>query len=302
MAEETAVFTAALRERTAAVPDPFELDDVDEWRKVWTAGEYVSPLAEVEVVPGPDGQDLPVRVYSDGDSRGVLLHFHSGGFVLGHPEYFDMVNELLCRSTGLAIASVDYRLAPEHRWPAPLEDAIAALAWLLDGMQDRFGTSRVFIGGESAGAAIATAAILRARTSSVFTDWAGAILTYGGYDLRPTHSKLTQDADPIFNYNIQKWGLTQMLGPDYTPQDLEDPELSPVLADVEGFPPTIMTVGTVDPFIDETLHFASRLHAAHVPVDLEIFPGGFHGFDNFPIAIAMEARQRISNWVDTILT
>ena len=202
----------------------------------------------------------------------ALLWIHGGGYVIGTAQQDDVLCRRFSARLGITVASVDYRLAPEHPYPAPLEDCYQALAWLAGlPMVDR---ERVAIGGASAGGGLAAALALLARDRGEITP-AFQLLAYPMLDDRSSESA----ADP--NYRLwsprsNQFGWTAYLG-DADPQVAVPARRE----DLSGLAPAWIGVGTHDLFHDEDLAYAERLKSAGVPCQVEIVPGAFHGFDLF---------------------
>jgi acetyl esterase/lipase len=235
-------------------------------------------------VPGPDGNAaLRIRLYSpsgSADNRPAMLWIHGGGFIIGTPEQDEAGNIALCRELGLVIAAVDYRLAPQHPYPAPMDDCHAALQWLHDQAAvlgvDR---SRIAIGGNSAGAGLAAGLVLRAHDEGQIRV-AFQLLIYPMLDDR---TALRTDIDERWlrmwsvKSNRFGWGayLGQAPGSDAVPAYAAPARR----ANLDGLPPAWIGVGTCDLFHDEDIAYARRLNEAGVPCALHIVEGGFHGFD-----------------------
>ena len=236
----------------------------------------VSPAAFDEEVTGPDG---PVAVHilePEGDPTGVYLHLHGGGWVMGAAHHHDAVNSRLVEGAGVVAVSVEYRLAPEHRHPAAVADCLAAARWLIDAAPDRWGTIRLLIGGESAGAHLATLTMLGLPRNT----FAKAYLSYGAYDVRTTPSvRAWGERNLILTTGLVDWftSLTYDEGLDMT-----DPSVSPLFADLSGLPPARFMVGSLDPLLDDTLFMASRWVAAGNRAQMDVYPGAIHAFDYFP--------------------
>lgn len=296
---ETRQMREELQKQLKGQPGPWKFDSVDEWRETveaWRAPPEQSRVAWAEdrTIEGRTGHDIGLRVFVGDRVDGVYLHLHGGGYVLG-PSPIEDHHAVFVEATGAAVVSVDYRLAPEHPWPAPLEDAEDAANWLVSHAGREFGTETLFIGGTSAGAHLAASTLMRLRDGHGYTGWRGAIFNQGGFDKRTTYSKIKFNDDPLLPSAILDWSHDQLLE-DNT--DLSNPELSPVLADLSGLPPALFTIGTLDPLLDENLNMAVRWEAAGNQTDLAIYPGGFHSFDSFPSGIAQEAKDHIHTWVE----
>ena len=197
--------------------------------------------------------------------------------------------EALAKQTGLAVVSVGYRLAPEHPHPAAADDCEAAALWLIENARREFGTDRLCIGGESAGAHLAAVTLLRLRDRHRLTPFRGAMLTYGGYDMNLTPSARRWGARNL----ILSTPIVQKYVDWFAPPGIRnDPGVSPLLADLSGLPPAIFTIGTLDPLLDDSLFMASRWAAAGNAAELAVHPGGTHAFNAFPIALGRAANQR----------
>jgi acetyl esterase len=259
------------------------------------------------VEPHPDGRDeaiagRPCRIFTPVDGcQGVILHFHGGGMAMGTPEMNDHDNAALSARLGVAVVSVGYRLAPEHPYPAAIDDAVAVADELERDATTRFGTSRLIIAGESAGATVAIGCLLRIREAGgIAACWAGAVLTFGLYDwgsgpsrrgIRPTDAEDTLDPESLARF--ADWYL-----PDRTETERREPQVSPAWADLAGLPPAFMTVGTADHLLDDTLVVAARSTAVGNDVDLLVVPDAPHGF----IAAECAATQLYQRRLDAFVT
>jgi acetyl esterase/lipase len=236
-----------------------------------------------------------------GAPAGVLLHVHGGGWTLGAPDQYDAVTAPLAHDSGWAVASVPYRLAPEDPWPACIDDVEAAALWLVEAAAREFGTARLAIGGDSAGAHLAAAALLRLRARGLAGRFSAALLRYGVFDLRLTPSaRLWGERRLILTTPTIDWFVDNLTAGDRTLR--EDPALSPLLADLSGFPPSLLQVGTADPLLDDTLFFAARLAAAGVPRQVGVYPGGAHAFDRFDLVIAREAQAETAEFLRSFIS
>jgi acetyl esterase len=246
-------------------------------------------------VPG----GVPVRIYRPERPAGpALVYFHGGGFVTGdleneHRRCLDFAAEL-----GIVVVSVDYRLAPEHPFPAPFEDAWAATVWThahAAGLGADPG--RVAVGGGSAGGGLAAAVALRARDEGgpplVFQ-----LLLYPVLDDRmDTPSMRAYTEPPLFNRGEAEHMWRHYLGPDRGTPGWETPVYAaPARAkDLSGLPPAYVLVAEADPLRDEDLAYARRMMEAGVPLELRLVRGAYHGFDGVlsaAVARWAQARQR----------
>ena len=259
---------------------------------IWGPVETVEE-ASVRALPGPVGE-VPVRVIAPDSPRAVYLHLHGGGWTLGAAHHMDVHNLRIARECGIAVVSVDYRLAPEHPYPAGPDDCEAAALWLAEHAGREFGTERLLIGGESAGAHLAVVTLLRLRDRHGFQGFAGANLTFGAYDLSLTPSaRRWGERNVILSTPIVEWCAANFVAPELR----RHPDVSPLYADLAGLPPALFTVGTFDPLLDDSLFMHARWRAAGAPAELAIYPGGVHGFNAFPIPMAARANARIGRFV-----
>ena len=271
-----------------------------------TRAERESGQGPIPLVIDPDGIDrhiegpagpLKLRQFLPASTpRCAFLHIHGGGWVLGGAHHQDALLKQLALECNAAVVSVDYRLAPEDPYPAGPDDCEAAARWLVENAQGEFGTSRLLIGGESAGAHLSTTTLLRMRDRHDYTGFVGANLVFGCYDFTLTPSvRNWGERNLVLNTPIIEWFVDQFV-PDATRR--RDPDVSPIFADLEGLPPALFSVGTLDPLIDDTLFMASRWLAAGNSAELAITPGGIHGFTMFPHEAAQGAVTRMIEFVN----
>jgi acetyl esterase/lipase len=237
-------------------------------------------------------------------ARAVYLHFHGGGMILGAPEMSDPANLELARRFGVAVVSVDYRLAPEHPYPAGPDDGSAVAAWLLENAEREFGSGRLLVGGESAGAYMAAAVLLRVRDElGAARRFIGANLVFGVYDWGRSPSQ--RGTRPHEGPDLLDPDGIRIFGECYLPgrsdDERRDPAVSPGFADLRGLPPALLSVGTCDHLLDDTLLFASRSSAAGNEVELFVAPDLPHGFGFVPCGITTQWQQRTDGWFEEIL-
>jgi acetyl esterase/lipase len=241
------------------------------------------PLAPVvHTIDGPGGA-LEVYLYDPAPGtpgRAALLHIHGGGMIMGSASVMQAGPAAMAQALGIPVASVEYRLAPEHPFPAPQEDCLAALKWLA-GLAEIY-PERIGITGESAGGGLAASVALMARDLGG-PQLAAQFLTYPMLDHRtgstncPYNNATTGEFVWTRSSNRFGWGALQGT---YQPTDERRGWFSPSLAeDLSGLPPTWIGTGSLDLFYDEDLDFARRLVAAGVPVELHSYPGAIHAFN-----------------------
>jgi len=245
------------------------------------------PPAE-EAIAEAGGRQVPVRVTNpqDGSPRGVYLEIHGGGFYMSSAARSDFRNRQLADAVGIAVVSVDYRLAPEDPWPAAPDDCETAALWVLEQAEARFGSSRLAIGGSSAGANLAMTTLLRLREKGLVAPFVAAALQYGAFDLGLRTPAARKFADEYY--------LKAYVG---KVEDRTNPDISPLFGDLHDLPPALLTVATLDPVLEDTLLMAMRLSAAGGDADLRVYPESGHGFLGFPIGMARAAWEDIESWL-----
>ncbi len=295
---ETAAFNERIEKELSATPPLYRFEP-QVIRDARAAGYSVfGPVkhldeAQNRLVKGPAG-DIPVRVFIPEKVTGVYMHIHGGGFMLGSADQQDEFLSEICKTGQVAVVSVGYRLAPENPYPAGPDDCEAVAAWLVKNSGVEFGTDRLVIGGESAGANLSVTTMLRMRDRHGFRGFSAAVLTYGGYDMSMTPS-------------VRRWGerylilitkIIEWFHENYMQgANMFDPDISPLYADLSAMPPALFTIGTLDPLIDDSLFMYARWLAAGNCAELAVYPGGIHTFNFFPIKLAAKANSRIHDFI-----
>ncbi|MBB6562650.1 acetyl esterase [Acidovorax soli] len=266
-------------------------------RKAYAAGADVLevpkaalPRVEDFTIPARDGHALPARLYapSTGTPLPVLLYTHGGGFTIGGIGTHDILCRELARLAGCMVVSLDYRLAPEYRFPTASNDAWDALAWL-HANAARLGADaeRIAVGGDSAGGTLATVSAILARDAGLAL--ALQLLIYPGcaaHQDTPSHTRFASGL--VLDEPAITWFFGQYVG---TREERNDWRFAPLHADdVEGIAPAWIGLAECDPLVDEGVDYADKLRAAGVAVDLEIYRGVTHEFIKMGRAIP-EARQ-----------
>jgi len=252
-------------------------------------------------IPGPGGRPLRVRVFQPPQSataKPVLVYLHGGGWVTLSPETHAKLAKELCLATGMVVVSVDYRLAPEHPYPAPLDDCVAAFRWVRDNARRVGGDGRrVFLAGDSAGGNLTAAVTLRLLANAEAPPTAN-VLFCPAVDLALTleseSARRFGPGDPVLDDAVTKFFCES-----YAPRARwADPFVSPLRGDVSKFPPTCVVVGTIDPLLDDGLAFAEKLRAAGRDVTLLRYEGMPHDFMLFPgIDAGTQAIQEVAGFL-----
>jgi len=238
----------------------------------------VAPLA----IPAAHGS-IPARIYTPNKLRQTdglapcLVFFHGGGWVIGDLDTHDVVCRKLADEGRLIVISIDYRRAPEHKFPAAVDDAIAATAWIATQAKE-FGidASRLVVGGDSAGGNLATVVAIAARDGNG-PAISGQVLIYPATDFtmaQPSHSE--PETSILLTHSVVRWFRDHYLN---GTADVHDWRASPALAGtLVGLPPAYVLTAGADPLRDEGDDYARRLEQAGVAVTHRTFPGQFHGF------------------------
>lgn len=282
--EVTTALADRLMAQASAAPDTWALGPAEvRARRARGLTPFItepkSALAETLTIDGPAGP-LAIRVIAPKNPSAVYLHFHSGGWTLGSSDQDDPRLERLATELGFACLSVEYRLAPEHPYPAGPDDCEAAALWVAREAAGRFGAGRLLIGGESAGAHLAAVTLLRLRDRHGLKPFERVNLTAGSYDMGLTPSaRLFGDQKLVLGTRDIRMFAANFL---QNGEDLRDPDVSPLYADLAGLPPAIFTVGTRDPLVDDTLFMAARWVAAGNAAELSVWPGSAHVFTSLP--------------------
>jgi acetyl esterase/lipase len=224
--------------------------------------------------------------------------------MVGAPEMSDYSSVDLRNRFGMAVVSVDYRLAPEHPHPAGPDDGVAVAEWLLANGVREFGSSRILIGGESAGAYMSALVLLRIRDELHAAHRIdGVNLVFGVYDWGRSPSQRGIRATPGLDL-LEPVGIeffTECYLPGLTDDQRRDPAISPAFASLRDLPPAFMSVGTSDHLLDDTLTLATRWSAAGNEVELLVLPELPHGFQAVPCELTRHWTKRTYEWFAGIL-
>jgi acetyl esterase/lipase len=264
------------------------------------AKEQFGEVDEVHAVEDRDADGVPVRIYRPVESAEPstgLIYFHGGGWVVGSIDTHDGITRAIAGRAGCVVISVDYRLAPEHPYPAGPDDCEAAACWVLDHTREEFGTDRLLIGGESAGAHLAAVTLLRLRDKHDAVDrFLGANLVFGAYDLSQTPSQRGVGIEPGRDILDGSGFPLDLFLPGMSVEERRAPNVSPLFADLSGMPPALFTVGATDHLVDDTLFMAARWELAGSEAELLVYPEAPHGCIALP-TVAARWFPRLFDWM-----
>ncbi|GAB2644759.1 alpha/beta hydrolase [Prescottella soli] len=291
------------------ITDPVAFRERQRIRAAELAANVVRPhdLTVVDrLVPGPAGApEVPVRIYTPAGSfsaLGALVWFHGGGYVFGDIAASERTCVEIASTVGCVVVSVEYRLAPEHPYPAGLDDCFAALTWVA-AHADELGvdSERLAIGGVSAGAGLAAALALRVR------DEQGPRLVYQLLDNPMLDDRLETASvneftdTPLWSHGQAVLGWNFYLGD----RSMDTPPHAAAARadDVSELPPAWIAANELDPLRDEAIEYALRLMRADVPVELHHRPGTFHGSNAFPgVSVSDRTREDMHLGLQRALT
>jgi acetyl esterase/lipase len=237
--------------------------------------------AEPLAIPAPHGT-IPARIYTPNSLRRkdgfapCLVFFHGGGWVIGNLETHDVVCRKLAHEGEMIVISVDYRLAPEHKFPAAVDDAIIATKWIsANAKRHGIDASRVIVGGDSAGGNLAAVVALAARDGDG-PKISAQLLVYPATEFSRRHASHREpETSILLTHSVIGWFMNHYLGD----ADISDWRASPARAKtLAGLPPAYVLTAGADPLRDEGDEYAARLKEAGVAVTYKHFPGQFHGF------------------------
>lgn len=228
-------------------------------------------------VPTPDGDSFPIRVLvPEGTPRALLIYYHGGGWVIGAMDEFDTLGRRLAARTGCIVALVDYRLAPEHRYPTAADDCYLALEWMVAHLKEHAMALPVIVAGDSAGGNLAAVVALRARDRNG-PPIALQVLVYPVTDANFANASYSDPANQLMLTRDAMVWFWDHYAPDAASR--AEPDASPLQAkDLGSLPPALVITAEHDVLRDEGEAYAERLRAAGVPVEFTRYPGQMHGF------------------------
>ncbi|WP_163508265.1 alpha/beta hydrolase [Fodinicola acaciae] len=265
------------------LPPPEQLTVEQNREAIMDMRELAGPAEEVETVVDISADGVPVRIYAPAGEKPlpVLVFFHGGGWVIGNLDTHDAVCRQLANRAGCVVAAVDYRLAPENPFPAAVEDAYAATAWIARNASAHGGDgTRLAVGGDSAGGNL-TAVVSQLARDRGGPALAFQLLIYPAVNATDDSPSMTENADGYFlTRALMDWFFAHYVT---NPDDARNPLVSPALtADLSGLPPALVITAEYDPLRDQGVAYAKQLADAGVPVEHVNYDGMIHAFYQMP--------------------
>ena len=238
------------------------------------------------------GTTIGLRVITpqSGTPTALYLDIHGGGFFIGDPTMSDALNATIVEAANAVSVSIDYRLAPEHPYPAPPDDCETAAVWILENAAREWGVDRFAIGGASAGGNLVAVTLQRLRDRhDAASQFVAANMQFGVYDLSGTPSQI----------DLGRVAFRDLYLPTTPAAERKVADISPLYGNLRGMPPALFTVGTLDYLYDDSLFMAARWHAAGNETELAVYPESIHGFTAFPAEMGRIASQRIVDFISS---
>ncbi len=273
-------FLQAIREGAAQMNQPALVDE--------------SLSLNDEIIPGPDSNPLRLRIYSpksQNEALPALLWIHGGGYILGSADDNDDLCMRFVQEANCVVVSVDYRLAPEHPYPAPIEDCYSALKWIADHAEElNIDPNSIGVAGASAGGGLTAALTLLARDRQ-YPSLCFQMPLYPMIDDRNnTPSTNEIKAGFVWNQQTNEAGWKMYLGELYGTDRIPAYAAPARAEDYSNLPYTYTCVGQLDPFRDETIAYVTKLAQAGVDVEFHLYPGAYHGFEGINPGAAISVR------------
>ena len=238
------------------------------------------------------GTEIGLRIITPerGSPTSLYVDIHGGGFFIGDASMSDGLNTTIADAANAVVVSIDYRLAPEHPYPAPVDDCETAALWILENAGREWGVDRFAIGGASAGGNLVAVTLQRLRDRhDAARRFVAANMQFGVYDLSGTPSQI----------NLGRVAFSDLYLPTTPASQRKVADISPLYGDLRGMPPALFTVGTLDYLYDDSLFMAARWHAAGNETELAVYPECLHGFTSFPAKLGRIASQRIVDFISS---
>lgn len=299
-----------LRETLELFP-PLDIDNIEATRQGMAAAAQMNEIAIDEsiiisekMIPGLENNpSVRVKIYEPKERTETLpglLWIHGGGYVLGTADEGDALGQQFVLEANCVVVSVDYRLAPEHPYPAALEDCYAALKWFSDQADELdVDRSRIGVAGQSAGGGLTAALALFTRDKKG-PELCFQMPLYPMIDDRNnTPSNLEITGNMIWNYDLNEKGWTMYLDGKNGTDEVSQYAAPARATDLSNLPYTYTCIGQLDPFRDETLDYVTRLSRAGVDVEFHLYPGAYHGFEGI-VPTASISQRALNEYVGAV--
>ncbi|MEI3605684.1 alpha/beta hydrolase [Pseudogracilibacillus sp. SE30717A] len=299
-----------LRETLELFP-PLDIDNIEATRQGMAAAAQMNEITIDEsvvisekMIPGLENNpSVRVKIYEPKERTETLpglLWIHGGGYVLGTADEGDALGQQFVLEANCVVVSVDYRLAPEHPYPAALEDCYAALKWFSDQADELdVDRSRIGVAGQSAGGGLTAALALFTRDKKG-PELCFQMPLYPMIDDRNnTPSNLEITGNMIWNYDLNEKGWTMYLNGKNGTDEVSQYAAPARATDLSNLPYTYTCIGQLDPFRDETLDYVTRLSRAGVDVEFHLYPGAYHGFEGI-VPTASISQRAINEYVGAV--
>jgi acetyl esterase/lipase len=248
-----------------------------------------SSRATTRAVPGTS-IGLRIITPKEGSPTALYIDIHGGGFFMGDATMSDALNTTIADSANAVVVSIDYRLAPEAPYPAPIDDCETATVWILENAAREWGVDRFAIGGASAGGNLVAVTLQRLRDRhGALSSFVAANMQFGVYDLSGTPSQI----------DLGRLAFRDLYLPTTPLAQRKVADISPLYGDLRGMPPALFTVGTLDYLYDDSLFMSARWHAAGNETQLAVYPECIHGFTAFPAEMSRIASRRIVDFISS---
>lgn len=252
------------------------------------------------------GRTVGVRIFRPADTiKGVLIEIHGGGWTIGNARLSDAANLELVTATGLAVVSIDYRLAVNHKLADVVADCVAAALWTIENVRAEFGTDRLVLRGDSAGAHLAALTVLALRDQHRCAGaLRGVLLSFGIYDFAGTPSVRQAGREVLILHGPTIRATLRKLSPGLSDEERRAPSLSPLYADLRDLPPALFVVGDQDVLLEDSRLMEARWRGANSNSEIFVVPQTPHAIYALNTAIAGKARDYAFAWllrqVDTV--
>ena len=238
---------------------------------------------------------ISIREFVIENPKFIYMHIHGGGFCLGSSEGQDSGLEMMTKELECTVISVDYRLSPEHPYPAPTDDCENAALWLIENMKSEYGAEKIVIGGESAGAHLSVTTLLRLKSKNLHHNIKAMNLVFGTYSANPLPSEIfSKDETLLLSSQMMKKFEDSYL---QNNEDKTNPDVSPMFGNFNDMPPAIFTIGTKDVLLDHSLLLYSRWLAHNNTAEIIIVPGADHAFIAFPCKTTTAVTNELNKFI-----